>query len=264
MKQKNYSLSNNKNNPTNVSSVKRVTTHVFTSGYCSNHSKRGGRAGMGIYLKGTSIDNTNNRSWITDHHVHKQASDTASLLAVEKVVDCMCKKQTHSLCHLLNASSMVVIHTDTKDTAAYCTTKGMLLEQEGFPPRSNIETIKRLYLKAKPLRDEKRLKVVYTPEHEKEYRLAKRLSKNAVDYAVYADDKEQSLYLLNSDIGVCMYDDGPIHILDVPSHDYAYAFSKGAWWDKSKRTFFVYENDVGSHYDSCRIDYINLRSLYGR
>jgi hypothetical protein len=244
-----------------------ATIHIYTYGYCSNYNKRGARAGMGIYVRDTSVDDAQNRSKLTILE-EKQTSEVASLLAVEKVVE-SAKKRTHIMYpYFNNPSHRVVLHVDTQLTAEMCTGKGEQLEKEGFPPRASIDTIKRVYTLVKPLRASGVLRVVHSqPERFKtDYegtQLAKRHAKNAVQRAHDGDEgARRKYYDMNSDFGPCMYDDGPIIYLDVPPHEYTYARSKGAWWDNTKKTFFLYENDVGCHYDMTRVDYLNLRIMF--
>ena len=241
-----------------------TSVHIYTYGYCSNNNKRGARAGIGIYVRDTNIDDEQNRSKLTILY-EKQTSDVASLLAVEKVVEGASKSKHVLYDYFNNASIRVVLHVDNKNTVEMCTGKGAQLEKEGFPPRSNIDTIKRVYRLVKPLRSSGVLRVVqaqperFQTDHEG-ITLARRLAKNAVEASMHGEEKK--LYDMNSEYGPCLYDDGPIIYLDVPPHEYSYARSKGAWWDKTKKQFFIYENDVGCHYDMTRLDYIHLRFLF--
>ena len=244
---------------TNITSV-----HIYTYGYCSNNNKRGARAGIGVYVRDTPIDDEHNRSKLTILY-EKQTSDVASLLAVEKVVEAAHKTKHILYPYFNDVSKRVVLHIDTHNTVEMCTGKGAQLEKEGFPPRASIDTIKRVYTLVKPLRTAGVLRIVHSqPERFKtDYegtQLAKRLAKNAVEQAMNGEEKH--LYDMNSKYGPCLYDDGPIIYIVVPPYEYSYARLKGAWWDNTKKSFFLYENDVGCHYDMTRVDYINLRYLF--
>jgi hypothetical protein len=243
-----------------------TSIHVYTYGYCSNNAKRGSRGAIGVFVRDTEIHDPANRSMVTSLY-EKQSSGVASLLAVEKVVDAATNPK-HALHGYFHTNHMrVVVHVDTRDTTEFCTGKGAQLEKEGFPVRSSIDAIRRVYAKVKPLRAAGVLRIVATDttRYRTDYdgtALARRLAKNAVMRALTTNEKK--LFYLNSTYGVgCMYDDGPRFDLDVPHHEYAYARSKGAWWDAEVKTFFLYENDVGCHYDMRRVDYVNLRNLYG-
>lgn len=250
----------------NVSTTtkKMVSTHIYTYGYCSENNKRGGRASIGIYVRDTSLDDVQNRSKLTILY-EKQTSEAASLLAVEKVV-AAAHQSKHSLYPYFNdRAKRVVLHVDTHDTVEWCTGKGAQLKREGFPARPSIDIIKRVYELVQPLRESGVLRVVqalpatYKTDYDG-FHLAKRLAKNAVVQSLHSDEKE--LYDINTEKGPCLYDDGPIIWLNVPPHEYSYARLKGAWWDNNKKTFFLYKNDVGCHYDMTRLDYINLRHMF--
>ena len=237
--------------------------HIYTYGYCCNNNKRGSRAAIGVYVQGTDIQEHYNMG-MTTSLFNKQTSDTASLLAVQYVVDAS-RKASHPLYKYFQSDKItIVIHVDTKDTKEWCTGKGKQLQREGFPPRSNIHIIRTLYEALKPLRDASKLRIVLSEKTNKAQHqhttIAKRLAKDAIYQAI--TETEKKIYYLNSHYGMCVYDDGPRYNLDVPIYDYSYAISKGAWWDDEHKIFFVYKHDVGCHYDMRLVDYINLRNMY--
>ena len=237
--------------------------HVFTYGYCCNNNKRGSRAAIGVYVQGTTIHESYNMGMTTSLY-NKQTSETASLLAVQQVIDAS-QEHSHPLYKYFKSEKVtIVVHVDTKDTVEWCTGKGKQLEREGFPLRSNIHIIRSLYQALLPLRKASKVRIVLSDKSDKAHyqntMIAKRLAKDAIYTAI--TETEKKIYYLNSHYGMCMYDDGPRYNLNVPLYDQAYAISKGAWWDDEHKTFFVYKHDVGCHYDMRLVDYINLRNMY--
>lgn len=244
-------------------SVELEKIHIYTYGYCCQNNKRGSRSAIGIYVKGTDIHDKHNIGQLTSLY-EKQTSEVASLLAVRNVVGAA-KQKAHPLHKYIRSHKVqLVIHTDTKNTSDFCTRRGDMLKREGFPIRPHIELLKALYTSCQPLLQSNRIRVVPYNEHyqpdENSMVLAKRLAKEAVRCAIVSTEKED--FYLNSHHGICVYDDGPRCILDVPKHEHKYAISKGAWWDDETKTFFLYEYDVGCHYDMRRTDWINLRKMF--
>lgn len=247
----------------NKMSTKVQKIHIYTYGYCCQNNKRGSRSAIGIYIKGTDIHEKYNIGQLTSLY-DKQTSEVASLLAVSNVIGAA-KQKAHPLYKYIHSQNVqLVIHTDTKNTFNFCTRSGDMLKREGFPKRPHIEILKTLHTSCQPLLQSNRIQVVlynelYQPD-EQSMLLARRLAKEAVRQAIVSTEKED--FYLNSYHGICLYDDGPRYKLDVPMHERTYAISKGAWWDDERKTFFVYEYDVGCHYDMRRTDWINLRKMF--
>lgn len=253
------------------------TLHVYTYGYCINDGKRGSRAGYGIHVHGhvPITDVRGNLNKLTLIRT-KQTRKVASLLAVEKVVEAASMTTPPRLAFqrtlrdaFRSPETSIVIHVDLPDTVAACTTGGERLEKLGFPARSNIQYLKRVYGSVKPFVVSGRIRVVLS-EHSTDRRdhegsmCARQLAKNAVVNAVQNTEKE--LFVVNSG---CTFDDERRIMLRVPVHEYAYARSKGAWWDMEEQSFFVYNDierpsyhDVGGYYDMRPTDYINLRQMF--
>ena len=239
------------------------TIHIYTYGYCCQNSKRGSRGAIGVYIRGTRIDDKHNIGATTSLY-SKQTSEVSSLLAVQNVVEAY-KRTTHPMYKYVHAPNVqLVLHVDTVVTKGWCTGRGVQLAKEGFPNRPHIELLKSVCNSCSSLQRESKVRITltnenYTPDRDGT-KMAKRLAKQAVERAITTTEKQD--FYLNSHFGICMYDDGPRYDLDVPLHEHRYAISKGAWWDDEKKTFFVLEYDVGCHYDMRRTDWVNLRNMF--
>lgn len=239
--------------------------HIYTYGYCCQNNKRGSRSAIGIYVKGTDIQDPHNVGQLTSLY-DKQTSEVASLLAVLNVVGAT-KQKNHPLHKYIRSPRVqLVLHIDSKNTYDFCTRRCHQLKREGFPIRPHIALLQTVYTACQPLLESKRIQLMqynenYRPDHYNML-LAKRLAKESVRTAIVSTEKED--FYLNSHHGICMYDDGPRYNLNVPHQEHKYAISKGAWWDDEQKTFFIYQYDVGCHYDMRRIDLINLQKMFGK
>ena len=261
-----------------TSSAHSRTLHVYTYGYCINEGKRGSRASYGVHVRGHEpiTDTKGNLSKLTLLQV-KQSREVASLLAVEKAIEAMCLVTPPRLAlqrTLRDAyratGTSVVLHVDLDSTMSACTTGGEQLERKGFPDRTNIGYIKRVFLAIRPLLDSKRLTICKanptSSAHDREGAgCARQLAKDAVYKAVH--DTEKASFVVNSG---CTFDDSTRVQLHVPPSEYSYARSKGAWWDMEHQTFFLHregdepaKTDVGGYYDMRATDYTNLSRMFG-
>ena len=243
---------------------------MYTYGYCINEGKRGSRASYGVHVRGHEpiTDTKGNLSKLTLLQV-KQSREVASLLAVEKAIEAMCLVTPPRLAlqrTLRDAyratGTSVVLHVDLDSTMSACTTGGEQLERKGFPDRTNIGYIKRVFLAIRPLLDSKRLTICKanptSSAHDREGAgCARQLAKDAVYKAVH--DTEKASFVVNSG---CTFDDSTRVQLHVPPSEYSYARSKGAWWDMEHQTFFLHregdepaKTDVGGYYDMRATDY---------
>lgn len=275
---------------------KRKAINVFTYGYCSNAGKRGGRAAMGIFAE-LSVSALPSpvivRRKILTPMWEKQTSEVAALLAVEKAIDIRALAKNPLSPYLQldkngrdrdnNKSRVIVIlHVSSSHLKELLTTKGDALEDAGYPPCPNIDVIRRVHTKLKPLRDNMVVAIavsqtnpdttespdmVSAPKSAPSYRTlkmraARLLAKSAVRIAKSSKSKEFDLYKLNNSDGGNVFDDGPRVELNVPPHEYEYAFQKGARWDDETNVFYLYNHDLGVHYDMRKVDAINLKLLY--
>ena len=250
--------------PKSKSASTLKTIHLYTYGYCCQNNKRGSRSAIGIYIKGTPIGDKHNIGALTSLY-SKQTSDVASLLAIKNIID-SAKRKKHPLHKYAIAPNVqFVVHTDTKATSSWCNERGKELARQGFPTRPHIELLKDVYQLCAKWQSKGKLRVCvsnpsYHPDRQSTV-LARRLAKSAVEQAIVSTEKED--FYLNSHFGICVFDDGPRYNLRVPAHEHTYVNSKGAWWDDDEKTFFVYEYDVGCHYDMRRTDWVNLRKMFG-
>jgi hypothetical protein len=258
---------------------KHAAVHVYTYGYCTNDGKRGSRAGFGVHVRGCEpiTNNTGNLSRLTLLQT-KQSREVASLLAVEKVVSALNQATPPRLAIqrtlrdvFRDASTTVTLHVDMESTLSACTNGGEQLEIKGFPNRSNIAYIRRVFVAIRPLLATKRLRICksnYTTNalDREGTSNARQLAKNAVQTAMH--DTEKASFVVNSG---CTFDDSARMQLHVPPHEYTYARSKGAWWDAEHQTFYLYKEgdtpekvDVGAYYDMRATDYLNLQAMFRR
>lgn len=252
--------------------ARSTKVHVYTCGYCRNNHQRGSRSGYGVHVRDQlPLTDYNGNDYRLTTLSEKQNSAVASLLAVEHVLASTTMPQTplqrRLRKYLLNPRVTVVVHTDTADTASWCTVAGKQLADEGFPPRPSIDTIRRVYelvrarMQTRAPSAHKTLEIVASPKtgvHARGAKYAKVLAKKAVDFAVDTHEKETFFPMSG-----CLFDDDRRVYLKVPPHENGYAMSKGAWWNLDEHKFFLYPNpDVGCHYDMCQTDYTNLIRLY--
>lgn len=241
---------------------KRKCLHIYTYGYCCKNNKRGSRSAIGVYIRDSAIDSKHNVSCLTSLY-RKQTSEVASLLAVQYILDAG-KHTRHPLHKYVVAHNVqMVVHVDTKATADWCNKRGDKWALQGYPTRPHIELLREVHQMSATLQTANTLHVCPSTPNDSDHQstlMAKRLAKSAVERAIVSSEKED--FYLNSHFGICVFDDGPRYNLEVPPHEHSYASSKGAWWDDEQKTFFVYEHDVGCHYDMRRTDWLNLRKMY--
>lgn len=246
-----------------------TNVHIYTSGFCRNNRQRGSRSGYGVHVRDQlPLTDLKGNTYKLTTLGEKQSSDVASLLAVDHVLSSttlpFTPLQKRLRKYLLDPRVTVVVHTDTADTAAWCTHAGKQYANEGFPPRPSGETIKRVYeaVQRELKRSPDTLRIVppdtTTRAHHAGAQYAKQLASKAVDFAVDTHEKE-SFFPMSG----CLFDDDRRIVLKVPPHENGYALSKGAWWDVDDHKFFLYPNpDVGCHYDMCQTDYTNLIRMF--
>ena len=208
----------------------------------------------------------------------KQTRKVASMHALEKVLEAANPHVSPRLAvqrTLQHAFGRVpvVIHVDMEDTLSACTTLGDTQAQLGFPPRPDVQYVKRLHTGYSAVRErlgESGVRLVLSSPTRRSrafasLEVARTLAKQAMDAAVYGP--ERAYFKVNND---CEFNDDHRIFLNVPPHEHEYARSKGAWWDHDTQRYFLYHHaerpssrDVGAYYDMCPTDYVNLREMFG-
>lgn len=241
---------------------KQKHLHIYTYGYCCQNNKRGSRSAIGVYIQDTAIDDKHNVSSLTSLY-RKQTSEVASLLAVKHILDAGKQKDHPLYKYVVSPNVHLVVHVDTKATAEWCNKRGHKWALHGYPARPHTELLRDVYEMSATLQTRNKLHVRLSDPRNPDLQgtmMAKRLAKSAVEQAIVSTEKDD--FYLNSHFGICVFDDGPRYNLQVPPHEHTYAISKGAWWDDEQKTFFLYEHDVGCHYDMRRTDWINLHKMF--
>jgi hypothetical protein len=233
---------------------------VYIYGYCYNEGRRGSRATYGVFFaKSDYADRTKNIQRAVSLH-SKQTSKVACLNAIEEVL-------THPyLKKYVRNKIPITIHVDNTYAYEMLTTKGDELAAQNFPPRANHELIRRVYRAIQAHAPWFRLTTVdlQLERDRVAYSHARRLARDKLETLVHVPQKEGGeMELFRLQLG-CSYDDTKRIYLNVPSYDREYALSKGAWWDYEDERWYTYgTQDLGSHYDMRRTDYLNLTNLYG-
>ena len=197
--------------------------NVYTDGACSNNGKPDARAGYGVFF---AIDDPRN---VHESFNGPQTNNIAELLAIIKALTILKED--------IDKGTVINVYSDSSYSIRCCTTYGKKCEKKNWQnpnnknkPIPNLEIVKTAYLFCK-----NRKNIIFT-----------HIKAHTGLNDIHSIGNENADRLANLSIGVtsCPYQNIKKKIfLDVPYEEKDEAKKMGAKWDKSKKRWYIEQNN---------------------